>query len=286
MLSWKSLQVCAIVNSVLYGMATASSWMFDHSFLAYTGTAIATNVGLVWWLSSIDKQRIEISQTDDFPDSSDVLLTTSMYIVNASCIKSVTHWAILMCMVDTRPTVGVIGCFWYFLMESFVFELVFDGCHYVIHRLLHSNKYLYQIHKTHHRTKDLVAANTFHMHPLDLILSYSVPLVVSTWIFRPTYFHTITAYLTYQEIAGHLGKRMYPTSSFAQFIWLPRLLQIELYTEDHYLHHKLLKCNFSKRFAIWDKLCGTYVPGKCTNSEKLFRSIDGDEPETPDTSKK
>jgi sterol desaturase/sphingolipid hydroxylase (fatty acid hydroxylase superfamily) len=72
-------------------------------------------------------------------------------------------------------------------------------------------------------------------------------------------FHILTVYLTYQEIAGHLGKAMYPTSSFAQCIWLPRLLGIQLYTEDHDLHHLRLNCNYSKRFSIWDRLFRTYI---------------------------
>lgn len=60
------------------------------------------------------------------------------------------------------------------------------------------------------------------------------------------------------EISGHIGKRMHPTSSFSQFIWLPKFFNIELYTEDHDLHHSHNNCNYSKRFSLWDKVFGTH----------------------------
>ena len=50
---------------------------------------------------------------------------------------------------------------------------------------------------------------------------------------------------------------MRPTSSFPQCIWLPRLFNIELYTEDHDLHHSRNNCNYSKRFSLWDKIFKT-----------------------------
>jgi sterol desaturase/sphingolipid hydroxylase (fatty acid hydroxylase superfamily) len=69
----------------------------------------------------------------------------------------------------------------------------------------------------------------------------------------------ISAYKQYTELAGHSGKMLSPASSFPQFIWLPRLFNIQLYAEDHDLHHKVSNCNFAKRFSLWDKVFGTYL---------------------------
>lgn len=63
---------------------------------------------------------------------------------------------------------------------------------------------------------------------------------------------------SFVEISGHSGKKIFPSGSFSQFIWLPKMFDITLYTEDHNLHHDKSDCNFSKRFSIWDKLFGTY----------------------------
>jgi sterol desaturase/sphingolipid hydroxylase (fatty acid hydroxylase superfamily) len=69
----------------------------------------------------------------------------------------------------------------------------------------------------------------------------------------------LIVYKTSVEIAGHTGKKLYPTSSFPQFPWLVKYFNIELYTEDHDIHHRLLKYNFSKRLSLWDKIFGTYI---------------------------
>ena len=84
----------------------------------------------------------------------------------------------------------------------------------------------------------------------------------------------VTVYITYQEIAGHMGKRLYPTSSFVQCIWIPRFLGIELYVEeDHDLHLAKFVVNYSKRFNLFDRLFGTYESGITNeNTRRLHNS--------------
>lgn len=148
-----------------------------------------------------------------------------------------------------------------FLVASFIFEVIFDLCHYWCHRLSHM--YMYRFHKIHHIDVYTHSLSTYVMHPIDFICVYVIPFSVAYNILKdyidPFTYSLITIYLTYQEIAGHLGKEMRPTSSFAQCIWLPRLLGIELYTEDHDLHHRKLHCNYGKRLSLWDKVFGTYL---------------------------
>lgn len=72
-------------------------------------------------------------------------------------------------------------------------------------------------------------------------------------------FHFIVVYKNFIEISGHSGKILYPTTSFPQFMWLPKWLNIELYCEDHDNHHFINNCNYSKRFSLWDKVFNTYM---------------------------
>ena len=150
-----------------------------------------------------------------------------------------------------------------FLPLSFAYELSFDFFHYWIHRLSHENKYLYQyFHKKHHKYNNVNSYITFYQSPFDLLLSNSLPQIISICIF-PFFsgleYELMRVYLTYEEISGHNGRKTYPTSCFTQFIWVPRWLNIELYSEDHYLHHSLNNCNYSKRFSLWDKVFNTYT---------------------------
>jgi sterol desaturase/sphingolipid hydroxylase (fatty acid hydroxylase superfamily) len=154
----------------------------------------------------------------------------------------------------------------YFVYFLFLFEIIFDFFHYTVHRFFHSIPFLYKfIHKKHHTFAHPIAIIAFYQDPLDLILSNSVPLFLTFEILKcfhlsihSFHFTILSTYKTFIEISGHCGKKTYPTCSFPICIWLPTFLNIELYTEDHDLHHVLHNYNFSKRFSLWDKLFNTY----------------------------
>ena len=149
----------------------------------------------------------------------------------------------------------------YFIPISFIFEIIFDLFHYITHRIFHI-KYLYLIHKHHHEHNNIKSIIAFHQNPLDLIVTNSVPFYITLKIVSNFYeisnliLSTLIVYKIYTEICGHIGKES-KTSSFPQFIWLPKLLGIELYSDDHLHHHMYVNCNYSKRFCLWDKIFGT-----------------------------
>jgi sterol desaturase/sphingolipid hydroxylase (fatty acid hydroxylase superfamily) len=195
------------------------------------------------------------------------------YLLQTSFIKTITHKLLIYTFDLKSPTLGHTHFykpflfFILFIAKSFLFEILFDFFHYSTHRIFHLSPFLYKnVHKTHHIFTNPTPYSTFHMSILDLLFSYSFPLSISIYIlpfnFSLLEFYLLITYLTYQEIGGHIGKIMTPTSSFPQFIWLPKLLGIELYAEDHFLHHNIIKCNYSKRFNIWDRVFNTYQPYK------------------------
>lgn len=149
-----------------------------------------------------------------------------------------------------------------FVPYSFVFEVIFDFFHYWSHRLLHQVPFLYKnVHKHHHAHPYPISIIAFYQSPLDLFLTNCLP-TFATFLLLPGASHWTLALLfthkTHIEICGHTGKHVGRTSSFHQFIWLPRVLGMELYTEQHDKHHSLNNCNYAKRFALWDKVFGTY----------------------------
>lgn len=156
-----------------------------------------------------------------------------------------------------------------FVVLSFGFEAVFDFFHYWAHRIVHMNSYLYRhYHKQHHQHKNVSTEITFHQHPVDLVITNSIPSILTCILLQQTPYqmslYTLSklfTYKTYIEICGHTGKHV-AASSFPQCIWLPRMFNFELYTEDHDNHHVLNNCNYSKRFSLWDKVFGTYTSRK------------------------
>jgi sterol desaturase/sphingolipid hydroxylase (fatty acid hydroxylase superfamily) len=102
---------------------------------------------------------------------------------------------------------------------------------------------------------------TFYHSAADLIITNSIPQVITLLMFPYIslfQFNLIATYKSFIEISGHSSKKLYPSGSFSQCIWLPKILDISLYAEDHTLHHSHNNCNYSKRFSLWDKLFGTY----------------------------
>lgn len=179
-------------------------------------------------------------------------------VITTTAVESISHIIITTNMNDSK---GLYIELLYFIPISFYFEIIFDFFHYFAHRLLHS-KYLYKyLHKKHHKFNHPISIIAFYQEPFDLIITNSIPTLLSlSMVPNISYlqFNLIITYKNFVEISGHVGKKMFPTCSFRQFIWLPKLLEIELYTEDHDLHHSLNNCNYGKRFSLWDKLFGTY----------------------------
>jgi len=152
-----------------------------------------------------------------------------------------------------------------FIPVSFLFEIIFDFFHYWSHRIIHNNAFLYKnIHNKHHHYIYPTTILTFYQDPFDLILTNSIPFLLTIRILSCMYINIsmftlsmLVVYKSYIEISGHTGKKLYPSGSFPQFIWLPKLFGIQLYTEHHDYHHIHTKCNYSKRFILWDKVFGT-----------------------------
>jgi len=155
-----------------------------------------------------------------------------------------------------------------FVPISFLFELMYDFIHYWIHRISHVNKFLYlYLHQYHHSKTDVTFMDTYYQHPIDFVLSNSIPLLITiSMIDMSKYqFAMMMTYKTIVEVSGHTGKNI-NQKSFPQFPWIPAYFDISLCTHDHDIHHRYFNYNFSKRFSLWDKVFGTYKPNSyCEN---------------------
>lgn len=86
-----------------------------------------------------------------------------------------------------------------------------------------------------------------------------IPLIFSTSLLPTTNYFIFVFfwYKTFLEISGHLGKEN-KGLSFPQFVWIPKYFGISLQSKNHNYHHIKPMKNFGKRFAIWDKVFGTF----------------------------
>lgn len=196
-----------------------------------------------------------------------------LYVLSSTMVETLTFPVLILTTsaCSGSPSYAIDTVF--FIPWSFLFEIIFDFLHYWCHRIMHMNPNLYKyIHKKHHHDLDVSVLTTYKQDVNDIVLSNSVPffmscLIMSMFALSPSLWqlHLMLIYKEFVEISGHCGKVLYPTSCFPQCIWIPRLLSIELYAEDHHVHHIYSNRNFAKRFSLWDKCFGTYKRYKSCN---------------------
>jgi sterol desaturase/sphingolipid hydroxylase (fatty acid hydroxylase superfamily) len=235
MVSLKSIKTFFYVNGFLFGLSVFIHWF--HYFPAWI-----RNIAIVVFIDHGTKNKKDIHPQP----KSNLSYPDSLYFISTTVLQEFTE-SMIFVKSNSFP----------FLIKLFLFEIVMDLMHYTFHRLLHT--YGYWIHKDHHHYQHPQLVNTFYHHPLDLIILHCIPLIVSFYIFPFSPFQTklVLSYISFIEISGHSGKRLAPSCSFPLCIWIPKILGIELYTEDHDLHHATSNCNYAKRFALWDILFST-----------------------------
>ena len=268
LISLKSLYNYILINSNLFLVSFLSYYMFTHYKYFAFFILLFRNYFIINFIDYATKYKKNIAHKQVTAGNS---INTNHYLSlenHASHLQVVLLETVQIYIVHNYLSINENYLFdiTTFIPISFLFEVVFDFFHYWVHRICHVNNFLYKhVHKKHHKYCNLTSIITFYQTPYDFILSVTIPEMITLYIIQSLFFRLslfqfilIINYKLFSEIAGHSGK--YTNScGFVQFIWLPKILNIDLRTEDHDLHHKLLTCNYSKRFIIWDKLFNTYT---------------------------
>lgn len=247
MISYKSIKNYFITNIFLFFIAYIE-YIFNSSFFIL----LIRNYIVLYFIDYSTKNRNNISLRK-YPIES-YKYEFQYYFISSTLIDTITFYISKSYLLNNNNDLI------YFIPISFLFEIIFDFFHYCMHRLVHINPYLYKnLHKIHHRYNHPTSIITFYQHPIDLILTNTIPTFITLLIIPMSLelFTLINVYKIYIEISGHSGKKVNSTS-FPQFIWLPKYFNIELCVEDHDLHHTNNNCNYSKRFILWDKFFNTY----------------------------
>jgi len=134
--------------------------------------------------------------------------------------------------------------------------LLLDLAIYVQHRVFHSVPLLWRLHRMHHADLDVDVTTGTRFHPIEILLSLGVKLVVVLTLGAPT-----LAVLVFEiglnaiSMFNHSNVRIPPT--------LERVLRWLVVTPDmHRVHHSLLRretdSNFGFNFPWWDRLFRSY----------------------------
>ncbi len=141
-----------------------------------------------------------------------------------------------------------------------------DVSRYFLHRLLHTNKYLWQFHKVHHSAEVLNPLSFYRVHPIENILfglRYSLCVGLVTGIFLTLFgprisLWTILGTNGFLFIFSLLGTHLRHSHLYIQY---PRYLEKffispAMHQVHHYKGHMLF--NYGGYLAVWDRLFGSW----------------------------
>lgn len=232
-MSIKSLRIYILINAILMGLGLALHF-FNTCFPSFvTMGFILKNSSLTSFLLVITSKKLWISTRHNAISSTQFLFEIFRFSLTESIL-----FALLYSGRDVSPEYSmtvILIRLKYFVVKSFIYELVFDFIYYWIHRLLHKFPTLYKyIHKKHHNYNKPTIESTFHENIFENLIANVFPSTFTIFLlktfldihFAPSEFCCLSVYKTFVEISGHCGRDLRNSSSFPQFIWLPKLLGI------------------------------------------------------------
>ncbi len=159
------------------------------------------------------------------------------------------------------------------VVELVAFLLVFDITIYFQHRLFHHVNALWVLHRVHHTDLDYDLTTGNRFHPLSIIISMLIKLLLVLVLGAPVF-----AILTAEVLLN--ATSMFNHSNLKLPTRFEKMLRLIVVTPDmHRIHHSVLdtehSCNFGFNFSCWDRLFGTYLETASIPQEVMQIGING-----------
>lgn len=154
-----------------------------------------------------------------------------------------------------------------------LFILLFDLAIYWQHRLYHAVPWLWRLHRVHHADPDFDVSTGIRFHPLSIILSMLIKMVVVVLLGPPAVAVLLAEIiLNLTSMFNHGNIRIPPK--------VDRLLRLLMVTPDmHRVHHSSVpeetNTNFGFNFPWWDRVFGSYRAQPRDGHESMEIGIDG-----------
>jgi methylsterol monooxygenase len=152
---------------------------------------------------------------------------------------------------------------WKFAFLFFLMVAIDDVWFYSIHRLMHTNKFLYKkIHSVHHQAVPPIPMDFLFAHPIEALgaaFGLILGVLVLIFITGNANIYVLVAYSFYRtmhELEVHSGFQIIP-EKYLGFIGS---------SKHHFNHHKYHKGNYASAFTYLDKIFGTEVKEKMSQN--------------------
>ncbi|KAL1925787.1 uncharacterized protein VTP21DRAFT_670 [Calcarisporiella thermophila] len=256
------------VYSLMYELLDYCNFSFLEPFRIHTPEELKKNRvskgKVVWWvfLQQVLQAMLALALTSGVEETG-VNQGATLAWHQAWIAKSVGTLgmeAYLTSMLN-GPAVEQLARWMYWYVEPavrfFVAMFILDAYQYFLHRLFHTNKFLYKhLHSVHHRLYVPYAYGALYNHPIEGFVMDSVGGGLAYFLSGMTVksaaiFFTFSTIKTVDDHSGY------------DFPWNPLQLFFNNNAKYHDIHHQPvgIKANFSQPFfTLWDRLLGTYAP--------------------------
>ncbi len=135
--------------------------------------------------------------------------------------------------------------------------IILDLAIYWQHRLFHVIPLLWRLHRVHHADLDYDVTTAARFHPIEILLSMLIKLVVIFLIGAP-----VLAVMLFEIILN--GCAMFNHGNVRLNSALDSMLRTFLVTPDmHRVHHSVVRretdSNYGFNLSVWDRLFGSYI---------------------------
>ncbi|MGR3294335.1 MAG: sterol desaturase family protein [Candidatus Scalindua sp.] len=152
-------------------------------------------------------------------------------------------------------------------VKLFLAFLLLDFAIYLQHVMFHTVPLLWRFHRMHHTDLDLDVTTGSRFHPIEIILSMIIKMLLVTALGAPPVAVVIFEILLNATAIFNHGNIYIPASA-------DRILRLLIVTPDmHRVHHsvkpKETNSNYGFNFPWWDRLLGTYIAQPEDNHLKM-----------------
>ena len=150
-------------------------------------------------------------------------------------------------------------------LETFILQLV--SCYvigdlglYLGHRIQHENEWLWTtFHSFHHKLKTPAAVSTIYIHPIDMLLQASLPMLLAVFVTQahPLVFAAYSFSRVAENTFNHSGLDSFVVR-LVTLKFLPGRASVRHHDEHHrYSGYSGNAKNYGEGFWIWDGMMGT-----------------------------
>ncbi|MFQ5543758.1 MAG: sterol desaturase family protein [Nitrospiria bacterium] len=181
--------------------------------------------------------------------------------------------AVELAMLAQERTWGLLN---YFILPEWIASILsvvlLDLVIYLQHVLFHAVPALWRLHRMHHTDLDYDVTTAARFHPIEILLSMIIKLVVVAALGPPP-----VAVLIFEILLN--GTAMFNHGNILIPVKLDLFLRLAVVTPDmHRVHHSMIpretNSNYGFNLPWWDRLFGTYCDQPRLGHEKMTLGIE------------